>query len=91
MDTVFSIVLLVIAFALSLVAFRRDLQMLQQNSYRNNRYVNWLKMSGDASSISRIFLLAILMMLIAFPFVSSDAVASGLLLAMIVNELRKKY
>lgn len=91
MDTVFSIVLLVIAFALSLVVFRRDLQMLQQNSYRNNRYVNWLKMSGDASSISRIFLLAILMMLIAFPFVWSDAVASGLLLAMIVNELRKKY
>ena len=27
----------------------KDLQMLQQNSYRNERYVRWIKTSGEAT------------------------------------------
>lgn len=33
---------------------RRDLMMLQQNSYRNSRYMQWLSDSGDSTSFSRL-------------------------------------
>ncbi len=33
----------------------KDLQMLQQNSYRNERYSHWIKTSGDSLSIRRLF------------------------------------
>ncbi len=32
---------------------RRDLMMLQQNSYRNERYMKWLKVSADTTSMTR--------------------------------------
>ena len=32
----------------------RDMQMLQQNSYRNERYINWYKSSDESTSIARI-------------------------------------
>ncbi|MDE7443857.1 MAG: UDP-N-acetylmuramoyl-tripeptide--D-alanyl-D-alanine ligase, partial [Muribaculaceae bacterium] len=34
--------------------FRRMLMMLQQNSYRNERFVNWLNTSADTTSMSRL-------------------------------------
>lgn len=34
---------------------RRDLMMLQQNSYRQERYVRWLKTSKDTTSTFRLF------------------------------------
>jgi UDP-N-acetylmuramoyl-tripeptide--D-alanyl-D-alanine ligase len=40
---------------------RRDLMMLQQNSYFNNRYRNWLRESGDTTSAWRIVGLAVLL------------------------------
>ena len=33
---------------------KRDLMMLQQNSYRNERYTKWLKTSGDSTSMWRL-------------------------------------
>lgn len=33
---------------------RRDLMMLQQNSYRRERYMKWLSQSGDSTSMSRL-------------------------------------
>lgn len=41
---------------------RRDLMMLQQNSYRNERYMRWLRTSGDTTSIPRLLALVILFM-----------------------------
>ena len=35
--------------------FFRDLMMLQQNSYRNERYMKWFSQSGESTSIGRIF------------------------------------
>ncbi|MDE5686620.1 MAG: UDP-N-acetylmuramoyl-tripeptide--D-alanyl-D-alanine ligase [Paramuribaculum sp.] len=34
--------------------YSRDLMMMQQNSYRNERYRRWLKSSGDTTSYSRL-------------------------------------
>ena len=36
------------------VEFRRDLMMLQQNSYRNERYNRWLHASQDTTSVMRL-------------------------------------
>lgn len=52
---------LLIAFCLG-CELRRDLMMLQQNSYRRERYMKWLRVSGDTTSISR--LLAMVTMLV---------------------------
>lgn len=39
---------------------KRDLMMLQQNSYRNERYMRWLRGSQDTTSTSRLIAIAIL-------------------------------
>ena len=35
--------------------YKRDLMMLQQNSYRNERYTAWFNKSGESTNIGRIF------------------------------------
>lgn len=48
----------IIAIALAVIAlifeFRRQLMMLQQNSYRNERYKRWLTASQDSTSVMRL-------------------------------------
>ncbi len=51
-----AIVLLLAVALLNLVLeLKRDLMMLQQNSYRPERYMRWLRTSGDTTSIVRLF------------------------------------
>lgn len=38
-----------------LFEFKRDLMMMQQNSYRCERYMKWLSTSGDSTSVIRLF------------------------------------
>lgn len=40
--------------------FKYNLQMLQQNSYRNERYMRWLNSSGDSTSINRLLSMALI-------------------------------
>ena len=47
-------ILLVAAVSGVVAELKRDLMMLQQNSYYNNRYTNWLRESGDTTSAWRI-------------------------------------
>lgn len=37
-----------------LAEYSRDLMMMQQNSYRNERYLRWLRSSGDTTSYTRL-------------------------------------
>ena len=53
MDIVFYIVPVVAIINLFL-ELKRDLMMLQQNSYRNERYMRWLKSSQDTTSMPRL-------------------------------------
>ncbi|MCI5978172.1 MAG: UDP-N-acetylmuramoyl-tripeptide--D-alanyl-D-alanine ligase [Bacteroidales bacterium] len=41
---------------------RRDLMMLQQNSYRSERYMGWLRQSGDTTAVSRLLAYIILLL-----------------------------
>ena len=49
---IMSIIATLVAIACYFIEFRRDLMMLQQNSYRNERYNRWLHTSQDTTSVS---------------------------------------
>ena len=53
MALVINIILVVVAFVYLILVVKRDLQMLQQNSYRNERYKNWLNMNGEYTTTPR--------------------------------------
>lgn len=59
----FTIIILVICGIYMLVNFKHDIHMLQQNSYRIDRYRKWINRSGDASSVTRLVNLGILFLL----------------------------
>ena len=50
------IVILVAAAADMFFVYSRDLMMLQQNSYRNERYLRWFNQSKESTSMVRLFL-----------------------------------
>jgi len=62
------LVLSVLAAVLGLTAmvmeFRRSLMMLQQNSYRNDRYSRYLRESGDSTDWMKLGALAVLFIVI---------------------------
>lgn len=59
----YSIVILAICGLYMLLNFRHDIHMLQQNSYRIDRYWKWLNRSGDMSSASRLVNVCVLFLL----------------------------
>lgn len=69
MSPVINIVLLsfVVLLALSalLIEYKRDLMMLQQNSYRINRYMRWLRISADTTSTPRIIAMLVALLALA--------------------------
>ena len=58
-----------LAFGLTCTAIvaelRRDLMMLQQNSYRSERYMRWLRQSGDTTSVTHLVAYVVLFMALA--------------------------
>jgi UDP-N-acetylmuramoyl-tripeptide--D-alanyl-D-alanine ligase len=71
------------------VRFKYELQMLQQNSYRNKRYLKWLK--SDLFAFDRLFGWIVLLLLCLF---SNDYISlflSVILIIKAVVELKKKY
>ncbi len=51
---IFNIIASLLAIGCLVCEFRRDLMMLQQNSYRNERYNRWLRASQDTTSVMRL-------------------------------------
>ncbi|MCM1518266.1 MAG: UDP-N-acetylmuramoyl-tripeptide--D-alanyl-D-alanine ligase [Pseudoflavonifractor sp.] len=62
--SIINIICLIILLALSVVnislEFKWNLQMLQQNSYRDERYTRWLNNSGDTTSINRLLTVVVI-------------------------------
>ncbi len=57
---------------------KRDLMMLQQNSYRTGRYRRWLSESGDTTSWPRLAMIAIFMLslsTLSHPYISAALMA----------------
>lgn len=81
------------AVASMLLELRRDLTMLQQNTYRIDRYRRWLKASGDTTSAVRLLSMAVV--LVALTSFSVPVVTMALIFIMaainIVRLLKIKY
>ncbi len=90
---IMSIIATLVAIACYFIEFRRDLMMLQQNSYRNERYNRWLHTSQDTTSVMRLVSGAVV--LASMSTLSVPYVAMGLVTAVsLVNVItlsRRKY
>lgn len=84
-------------FAVSIPALfcnmRRDLMMLQQNSYMNDRYVRWFNQSSESTNYIRIgACIALFLCLVRhIPFWSGEGCAILIMLWVTVTLIRKKY
>ena len=58
---ILTIVAIVIAGVNLVLELTRDIMMLQQNSYRRERYMRWLRESGDTTSWLRLVSMAVLL------------------------------
>lgn len=86
-----TIILSVIFLAYLALTFKHDMQMMQQNSYRNERYIKWLKMSSDASTINRLLIILSIFILIAFPYDWAKLSTAVIVAGMFYREIRTKY
>lgn len=58
------ILILVVAVVDMFYVYSRDLMMLQQNSYRNERYVRWFNQAKESTSTGRLFCLVALFLML---------------------------
>lgn len=67
--------------------------MLQQNSYRNERYMRWFNMSGESTSVQRILSAISLLLLIVsnIPYLAGAIGSILLLLGNVFTLARAKY
>lgn len=89
----FSIIILVVCGIYMVLNFKHDLHMLQQNSYRIDRYWKWLNRSGDISSATRLVNVGVLFLLFSTllsPAINAVIVACTCCVQAIVM-LRKKF
>ncbi|MFI3239298.1 MAG: UDP-N-acetylmuramoyl-tripeptide--D-alanyl-D-alanine ligase [Bacteroidales bacterium] len=91
--TIIKLVTAVIVLVYLAIVVRRDMQMLQLNSYRNNRYMGWLKMNGDYTSIARLVDLAMVTFMVSTfgGGIEAYAIIAVVLLVKMIALLRKKY
>ena len=93
MITLITQVILLVALILYVgVALKYELQMMQQNSYRNDRYWRWMKNNGDSSSPRRLTL-NFLLLIACTPFTPEiiHPFIAVVLVVFAVRELRMKY
>ena len=87
-----SIVILVICGCYMVINFKHDIHMLQQNSYRPERYWRWL--SGDMASAWRMVDLAMIFLLYAsnlLPYQMASLIIAIVCLTKILLIARKKF
>ncbi len=73
----FSIILTVVSAIMLILVYKRDLLMLQLNSYRNERYTRWFNSSQESTSMQRIISCIALFVLLAnsFHFISAAVIS----------------
>lgn len=72
---------------------RRDLMMLQQNSYRNERYTRWFNSSKESSNAGRLGACAALLAMLAYniPLLAGGIVAVGIMLWQFIFLTTRRY
>ena len=87
------IIVMVVLAADTWFVYSRDMMMLQQNSYRNERYVRWFNQAKESTSTGRLFdLVAMFVLLLTnLPQVIVIPVAIIIYICQTVSLARKKY
>ncbi len=93
LDITFASILAATAVIDMTKVFSRDLMMLQQNSYRNDRYMRWFSQSGESTNTGRIFCCIGLMFLLIWHIPLFAGAAIGIVITMwqFTSLCRKKY
>lgn len=96
MTLAIDILLAIVAIIYMVLVVKRDLQMLQQNSYRNERYKNWMNVNNEYTTPSRIACMVMGMLLASmfagFGWFAVVRVIAALALAVMSYKLAtKKY
>lgn len=73
--------------------FKRDLMMLQLNSYRNERYARWFNQSQESTNVMRILAcIALFMMFVPqLPYIGTSVLATIIMVWTFVALTRRKY
>ncbi len=85
--------LIAVTLVYMIPVYRRDLMMLQQNSYRNERYTRWFNASGESTTFTRIFgCIALFFILVHnLPFRVSAVPATLIVIGCMISLLRRRY
>lgn len=88
-----SIILTVLSAITLILVYKRDLLMLQLNSYRNERYARWFNSSQESTSMLRIVsCIALFVLLVnSFHFLSATALSALAQIWIIYRLLTTKY
>lgn len=93
MESVIIYILLAVAVFGFVVMLKYDMQMMQQNSYRNERYMKWMKQSGETTSIARLVMYVCMPLMAASICINSVYVQIIVAIVLVCNSvsmLRKK-
>ncbi len=87
------IVILVASAADMFFVYSRDLMMLQQNSYRNERYLRWFNQSHESTSMQRLFSMIAFFILVLgrVPNILTFPVVTVILIWQICSLAGRKY
>lgn len=89
-DIVVNIICVLSAIGFLFVRLKYELQMSQQNSYRNTRYIQWLR--SDAANLVRLFNLTLFVLACFFiNIICVKGAIAALLICATLLEIRKKY
>ncbi|MDE6801963.1 MAG: UDP-N-acetylmuramoyl-tripeptide--D-alanyl-D-alanine ligase [Muribaculaceae bacterium] len=85
--------LLIITLAYMIPVYRRDLMMLQQNSYRNERYARWFTTSNESTTFPRILgcIALFLILIYKIPFRVCAIPAAIIIVGCMISLLRRRY
>ncbi len=92
--TIITLIVLMAFAVLSMpVVFKRDLMMLQQNSYRNDRYTRWFNTSNESTTVTRMLTCIALFLILVhnIPTSAGAVIASAILIYNTVKLLTAKY
>lgn len=92
-EIIIASILGVLTAAYLIQVFRRDLMMLQQNSYRNERYTRWFNTSGESTRPTRIMgCIALFLILVHhLPFAFTGLCAALIVAGCMISLARKRY
>ncbi len=87
-----NIILAIVAVFYLVLVVKRDIQMLQQNSYRNERYKKWLKQNSEHTSMPRMLCMIMGLFLVSkfAPFMLSIAIKWIFIVVLIVMSINLK-